>query len=56
MIDRAQAANDDRVLFISVSPGFKEKDSANLVQSVKICIRGQFFVLNKIRRGARLIF
>ena len=33
----------------SISLGFKEKDSAFLEQSVKICIRGQFFVLNKIR-------
>ena len=38
------------------SPELKEKDSANLEQSVKICIQGQFFVPNKIRRGARLIF
>ena len=43
-------------LYLGNSPGFKEKDSANLEPSVKICIRGQFFVLNKIRRGARLIF
>ena len=40
----------------SNSLGFKEKDSAFLGQSVKICIRGQFFVLNKTRRGTRLIF
>ena len=38
------------------SLGFKEKDSAFLGQSVKICIRGQFFVPNKTRRGTRLIF
>ena len=41
---------------ILYSLGFKEKDSAFLEQSVKICIRGQFFVLNKTRRGTRLIF
>ena len=38
------------------SLGFKEKDSAFLGQSVKICIRGQFFVPNKTRRGTRLVF
>ena len=38
------------------SPGFKEKDSANLEEGLKICIRGQFFVPNKTRRGTRLIF
>ena len=40
----------------SFSPGFKEKDSANLEQSLKICIQGQFFVLNKTGWGTRLIF
>ena len=38
------------------SPGFKEKDSANLEQSLKICIQGQFFVLKKTRWGTRLNF
>ena len=38
------------------SPGFKEKDSANLEQSLKICIQGQFFVLNKTGWGTSLIF
>ena len=41
---------------VTSSLGFKEKDSAFLEQSLKICKRGQFFVLNKIRRGTRLIF
>ena len=36
--------------------GIKKKNSANLEQSVKICIQGQFFVLNKTRWGTRLIF
>ena len=38
------------------SPGFKEKDSATLEESLKICIQGQFFVLKKTRWGTRLIF
>ena len=38
------------------SPGFKEKDSANLVQSLKICMRGQYFMLKTTRLGTRLIF
>ena len=38
------------------SPGFKEKDSANLEEGLKICIQGQFFVPNKTGRGTRSIF
>ena len=45
-----------QIQILSTSPGFKEKDSANLEEGLKICIRGQFFVLNKTRRGTRLIF
>ena len=41
---------------MNFSLGFKEKDSAFLGQSVKICIQGQFFVPNKTRRGTCLIF
>ena len=45
-----------KVLIVQSLKGIKKKISANLGQSVKICIRGQFFVLNKTRWGTRLIF
>jgi len=49
------SASEDSQIVPSLK-GIKTRNSAFLGQSVKICIQGQFFVLNKTRRGTRLIF
>ena len=54
--ERTNIASDRVALLVPSLKGIKTRNSAFLGQSVKICIQGQFFMLNKTRWGTCLIF
>ena len=53
---RAAAPKNRNHDLVQSLKGRKRKNLANLEKGVKICIQGQFFMLNKTGRDTRLIF